>query len=97
MGILGNIFGWKKKEDSTKAEAKVEPATLEYQKVVIKIEGDKELLPHADKGYPVLVYGGDFNGKEVFPVSKPAKNREVLFNGKTYPVVTVDRLVLGTY
>lgn len=71
MGILNSIFG-KKKKDSTTPEVKVEPKIHDYQKTVVSAESRESLRKHADTGHPVVVVGGDFNGKTVFVVSKPS-------------------------
>jgi hypothetical protein len=96
MGILDSIFG-KKKKDSATPEVKVEPKIHDYQKTVVSAESRESLLKHADTGYPVVVIGGDFNGKTVFVVSKPSNSPTQTFEGKSYLVVTVDRLTIGTY
>lgn len=95
MGIFDSIFG-KKKKDSATPEVKVEPDFYE-QKPVVSAESRESLLKHADTGRPVVISGGDFNGKTVIVVSKPSKHPNHTFDGKSYPVVTVDRLTIGTY
>ena len=96
MGILDSIFG-KKKKDSATLEVKVEPKIHDYQKTVVSAESRESLLKHVDTGRPVVIIGGDFNGKTVFIVSKPSNSPTQTFEGKSYPVVTVDRLTIGTY
>jgi len=96
MGILNSIFG-KKKKDSATPEVKVEPNINDYQKTVVSAESRESLLKHADTGHPVVVIGGDFSSKTVIIVSKPSKYPNHTFDGKSYPVVTVDRLTIGTY
>ena len=64
---------------------------------VISAEEIDSLRSHADKGYPILVMGGDFSGSQVFSVIKPSDVAQKVFRGKTYPVVTVDRISLGTH
>jgi len=95
MGILNSIFG-KKKKDSTTQEVKVEPEFYD-QKPVVSAECRESLLKHADTGRPVVISGGDFSSKTVIIVSKPSKYPNHTFDGKSYPVVTVDRLTIGTY
>ena len=95
MGILNSIFG-KKKKDSTTQEVKVEPDFYD-QKTVVSAESRESLLKHADTGRPVVISGGDFSSKTVIIVSKPSKYANHTFDGKSYPVVTVDRLTIGTY
>ena len=95
MGILNSIFG-KKKKDSTTQEVKVEPDFYD-QKTVVSAESRESLLKHADTGRPVVISGGDFSSKTVIIVSKPSKYANYTFDGKSYPVVTVDRLTIGTY
>lgn len=96
MGILDSIFG-KKKKDSATLEVKVEPKIHDYQKTVVSAESRESLLKHVDTGRPVVISGGDFNGKTVFIVSKPSNSPTQTFEGKSYLVVTVDRLTIGTY
>ena len=55
------------------------------------------MLKHADTGRPVVIGGGDFSSKTVIIVSKPSKYPNHTFDGKSYPVVTVERLTIGTY
>ena len=95
MGILDSIFG--KKKNSTTREVKVEPNVNEYQMPVVSADSPKKLLRYADNGRPIVISGGDFNGKTVIVVSKPSKHPNHTFDGKTYPIVTVDRLTIGTY
>ena len=95
MGILDSIFG-KKKKDSATQEVKVEPEFYD-QKPVVSAESKESLLKHADTGRPVVISGGDFSSKTVIIVSKPSKYPNHTFDGKSYPVVTVDRLTIGTY
>lgn len=95
MGILNSIFG-KKKKDSTTQEVKVEPDFYD-QKTVVSAESRESLVKHADTGRPVVISGGDFSSKTVIIVSKPNKYPNHTFDGKSYPVVTVDRLTIGTY
>ena len=95
MGILNSIFG-KKKKDSTTQDVKVEPKFYD-QKPVVSAESRESLLKHADTGRPVVISGGDFSSKTVIVVSKPSKCPNHTFEGKSYPVVTVDRLTIGTY
>lgn len=96
MGILGSIFG-KKKKDSATPEVRVEPSIHEFQKSVVSAESRELLLKYADTGRPVVISGGDFSSKTVIIVSKPSKYPNHAFDGKSYPVVTVDRLTIGTY
>lgn len=95
MGILDSIFG--KKKNSTTREVKVEPNVNEYQMPVVSADSQEKLLRYADNGRPIVISGGDFNGKTVIVVSKPSKHPNHTFDGKSYPVVTVDRLTIGTY
>ena len=95
MGILDSIFG--KKKNSTTREVKVEPNVNEYQMPVVSADSQEKLLRYADNGRPIVISGGDFNGKTVIVVSKPSKHPNHTFDGKTYPIVTVDRLTIGTY
>lgn len=95
MGILNSIFG-KKKKDSTTQEVKVEPEFYD-QKPVVSAESRESLVKHADTGRPVVISGGDFSSKTVIIVSKPSKYPNHTFDGKSYPVVTLDRLTIGTY
>ena len=95
MGILDSIFG--KKKNSTTREVKVEPNVNEYQMPVVSAESRESLLKYADTGRPVVISGGDFSSKTVIVVSKPSKYPTHTFEGKSYPVVTVDRLTIGTY
>ena len=95
MGILNSIFG-KKKKDTTTQEVKVEPDFYD-QKTVVSAESRESLLKYADTGRPVVISGGDFSSKTVIIVSKPSKYPNHTFDGKSYPVVTVDRLTIGTY
>ena len=95
MGIFDSIFG-KKKKDSATPEVKVEPNFYD-QKPVVSAESRESLLKYADTGRPVVISGGDFSSKTVIVVSKPSKYVNHTFDGKSYPVVTVDRLTIGTY
>lgn len=95
MGILDSIFG--KKKNSTTREVKVEPNVNEYQMPVVSADSQEKLLRYADNGRPIVISGGDFNGKTVIVVSKPSKHPNHTFDGKSYPIVTVDRLTIGTY
>ena len=95
MGILDSIFG--KKKNSATREVKVDPNVNEYQMPVVSADSQKKLLRYADNGRPIVISGGDFNGKTVIVVSKPSKHPNHTFDGKSYPVVTVDRLTIGTY
>ena len=95
MGIFDSIFG-KKKKDSATPEVKVEPDFYD-QKPVVSVESRESLLKYADTGRPVVISGGDFSSKTVIVVSKPSKYVNHTFDGKSYPVVTVDRLTIGTY
>lgn len=95
MGIFDSIFG-KKKKDSATPEVKVEPDFYD-QKPVVGAESRESLLKYADTGRPVVISGGDFSSKTVIVVSKPNKYPNHTFGGKSYPVVTVDRLTIGTY
>ena len=96
MGIFDSLF-CKKKKDSATPEVKVEPNIHDYQKTVVSAESRESLLKHADTGRPVVISGGDFSSKTVIVVSKPNKSPNHTFDGKSYPVVTVDRLTIGTY
>lgn len=98
MGILNYIFGSKKQKekDSIKPVAKVESNADVSQIAVVSPEESDNLRDHADKGTPVFVVGGDFANKQVILVSKPSKVTHKEYRGKTYPVVTVDRIALGT-
>lgn len=96
MGIFDSLFS-KKKKDSTTPKVKVEPNMHDYQKTVVSAESRESLLKHADTGRPVVISGGDFSSKTVIIVSKPSKYPNHTFDGKSYPVVTVDRLTIGTY
>ena len=95
MGILNSLFS-KKKKDSATPKVKVEPEFYD-QKPVVSAECRESLLKHADTGRPVVISGGDFSSKTVIIVSKPSKYPNHTFDGKSYPVVTVDRLTIGTY
>lgn len=95
MGIFDSIFGRKKKDIAT-PEVKVEPDFYD-QKPVVSAESRESLLKYADTGRPVVISGGDFSSKTVIVVSKPNKYPNHTFDGKSYPVVTVDRLTIGTY
>ena len=96
MGIFDSLF-CKKKKDSATPEVKVEPNIHDYQKTVVSAESRESLLKYADTGRPVVISGGDFSSKTVIVVSKPSKYPNHTFDGKSYPVVTVDRLTIGTY
>ena len=96
MGIFDSLFS-KKKKDSTTPKVKVEPNMHDYQKTVVSAESRESLLKHADTGRPVVISGGDFSSKTVIIVSKPSKYPNHTFDEKSYPVVTVDRLTIGTY
>ena len=95
MGILDSIFG--KKKSSATPKVKVEPNIDEYESLVVSTDKREHLLKYADTGHPVVVVGGDFNGKTVIVVSKPSKPPDYTYDGKSYPVVTVDRLTIGSY
>lgn len=95
MGILDSLFS-KKKKDSATPKVKVEPEFYD-QKSVVSAESRESLLKYADTGRPVVISGGDFSSKTVIVVSKPSKYPTHTFEGKSYPVVTVDRLTIGTY
>ena len=95
MGIFDSIFG-RKKKDSATPEVKVEPDFYD-QKPVVSAESRESLLKYADTGRPVVISGGDFSSKTVIVVSKPNKYPNHTFDGKSYPIVTVDRLTIGTY
>lgn len=95
MGILDSLFS-KKKKDSATPKVKVEPEFYD-QKPVVSAESRESLLKYADTGRPVVISGGDFSSKTVIVVSKPSKYPTHTFEGKSYPVVTVDRLTIGTY
>lgn len=95
MGIFDSIFG-RKKKDSATPEVKVEPDFYD-QKPVVSAESRESLLKYADTGRPVVISGGDFSSKTVIVVSKPNKYPNHTFDEKSYPVVTVDRLTIGTY
>lgn len=95
MGIFDSIFGKKKKVSTTPA-VKVEREIYD-QKPVVSADKREILLKYADTGRPVVVVGGDFNGKTIVVVSKPSKSPDYTCDGKSYPVVTVDRLTIGTY
>lgn len=95
MGILDSIFG--KKKNSTTREVKVEPNVNEYQMPVVSADSQEKLLRYADNGRPIVISGGDFSSKTVIVVSKPSKYPTHTFEGKSYPIVTVDRLTIGTY
>ena len=99
MNILDYIFKSKKQRENDTAEpvVKKEVPKAVSQITVINAEEIDSLRSHADKGYPILVMGGDFSGSQVFPVIKPSDVAQKVFRGKTYPVVTVDRITLGTY
>lgn len=94
MGIFGSIFG--RRKDLTKPVAKVESADTVSQIAVVSPEETDNLRDYADKDTPVFVVGGDFANKQVILVSKPSKVTHKEYRGKTYPVVTVDRIALGT-
>lgn len=96
MDIFDRLFS-KKKKDSTTPKVEVEPNMHDYQKTVVSVESRESLLKHADTGRPVVISGGDFSSKTVIIVSKPSKYPNHIFDGKSYPVVTVDRLTIGTY
>ncbi|MCQ2259199.1 MAG: hypothetical protein MJZ41_14610 [Bacteroidaceae bacterium] len=55
------------------------------------------LRRYADKDVPVQMIGSDFSGKKVFVVSKPTDITEKTYQGLRCPVVTADRLSMGTY
>ena len=95
MGIFDSIFGKKKKVSTTPA-VKVEREIYD-QKPVVSADKREILLKYADTGRPVVVVGGDFNGKTIVVVGKPSKSPDYTCDGKSYPVVTVDRLTIGTY
>ena len=99
MNILDYIFKSKKQREKETAEpvVKTEVPKAIPQITVINAEEIDSLRSHADKGYPILVMGGDFSGSQVFPVIKPSDVAQKVFRGKTYPVVTVDRIALGTH
>ena len=99
MNILDYIFKSKKPREKETAEpvVKTEVPKAVSQITVISAEEIDSLRSHADKGYPILVMGGDFSGSQVFPVIKPSDVAQKVLRGKTYPVVTVDRITLGTY
>lgn len=99
MNILDYIFKSKKPREKETAEpvVKTEVTKAVSQITVISAEEIDSLRSHADKGYPILVMGGDFSGSQVFPVIKPSDVAQKVFRGKAYPVVTVDRISLGTH
>ena len=99
MKILDYLFKSKEQREKETAEpvVKTEAPRAVSQITVINAEEIDSLRSHADKGYPILVMGGDFNGRQVFPVTKPSDVAQKVFRGKAYPVVTVDRIALGTY
>ena len=98
MNILDYIFKSKQREnDTTEPVINAESPKVVSQIAVINAEEIDSLRSHADKGYPILVMGGDFSGSQVFPVIKPSDVAQKVFRGKTYPVVTVDRIALGTH
>ena len=99
MNILEYIFKSKKQREKEPAEPVVnaESPKVVSQIAVINAEEIDSLRSHADKGYPILVMGGDFSGSQVFPVIKPSDVAQKVFRGKAYPVVTVDRISLGTH
>ena len=99
MNILNYIFKSKKQRGKETAEpvVKTEVPKAVSQITVINAEEIDSLRSHADRGYPILVMGGDFNGRKVFPVIKPSDVAQKVFRGKAYPVVTVDRIALGTH
>ena len=99
MNILDYRFKSKKQRENETAEpvTKTEVQKAVSQITVINAEEIDSLRSHADKGYPILVMGGDFSGRQVFPVIKPSDVAQKAFRGKTYPVVTVDRIALGTH
>lgn len=89
MGILGSIFG-KKKKDSATPEVRVEPSIHEFQKSVVSAESRESLLKSADTGRPVVISGGDFSSKTVIIVSKPSKKLHV-------DTITEALAVIGNY
>ena len=98
MNILDYIFKSKQREnDTTEPVINAESPKVVSQIAVINAEEIDSLRSHADKGYPILVMGGDFSGSQVFPVIKPSDVAQKVFRGKAYPVVTVDRISLGTH
>ena len=72
MGIFG------KKKNSTTREVKVDPNVNEYQMPVVSADSQENLLRYADNGRPIVISGGDFNGKTVIVVSKPSKEVELI-------------------
>lgn len=96
MGMLDSIFS-KKKKDSATQKVMVEPKINDYQKAVVSADSKEKILKHADTVIPVAVVGSDFNGKIVIVASKASKDPNHTFNGKSYPVVIVDRLTIGIY
>lgn len=98
MNILDYIFKSKQRENETaEPEIKTEVPKAVSQIAVINAEEIDNLRIQADKGYPILVMGGDFSGSQVFSVIKPSDVAQKVFRGKTYPVVIVDRIALGTH
>lgn len=95
MGIFDSIFGRKKRP--TTPDPVVDPDDFDYQKKVVGADEWTSLKAHVDTGRPILIMGGDFDQKEVIVVSKPTKNARATFRRKSYPVVTFDRVTLGTY
>ena len=96
MGLISSIFG-KKKKDSATQDVKVEVGPHDMTKPVVSAEDREALLSVADTGRPVTMGGGDFTGKSVILVSKLSKNESIVYQGKSYPVITIDRAAIGTY
>ena len=97
MGLF-SIFSKKKEEKKPKAEVNVRPTVSEEYSVPIIGADDKDfLLKNADTGRPAYISGGDFTGKTIILVSKPSDVRQIVFNGRAYDVVTIDRVMVGQF
>lgn len=76
---------------------KVETHDDEFPNQVVGVEERETLMEVADKGFPVQIDEGDNSGDKVIVVSKPYKSPSATFRGKSYPIVTIDRLRVGIY
>lgn len=97
MGIF-SFFSSKKEEKKPEEKKVVKEEQPSPGPVYICGPEDIEMLRrYADKDVPLCMAGGDFSGKKVFVVSKPTDITERDYQGRSCPVVTADRLSMGTF
>lgn len=97
MGIF-SFFSSKKEEKKPEVKKEVKEEQPSVETVYICGPNDYEMLRrYADKDVPVQMIGSDFSGKKVFVVSNPTDITEKTYQGLRCPVVTADRLSMGTY